>query len=399
MAAARASRLSLNRRQWLSASAAVAVSGSTLLAQEPKAQQPKRPANLLEFAGGQAAGGGAVGAVGDCKDCGGLGFLPLKNRKPYFHVEGQPLPKAADAVPHRYCPTCQAGKDDKDLVAEQTERFKTALDGHQKWEKETGFNLLRVETRHVEVHGQFPLPEAIKIGQAFESLAAHLQSLTGTMELTQTRPESYEIVALLEKPAMEHFRTVLEKIYTVEKLGEHWGLTKGVPAVDGFPLPFFYQTAADTKNRPYAHGICFLGGRKQVRVATNERAPRWLQEGFAEYCEFAGMKANLWRTVYNENPPPPLGSWAQQVRQLALAKQLRSWPEQMKRELRDYDARDYLQTFGMVAFLLQSDPQKFLALTRKLRTGLAEEKALEESYAMAIPALEAACVKWLAAGK
>jgi len=377
--------------------AAIAAAGSSLLGQEPKAQPPKRPASLQEFAG-QGPAGAPAGAAG-CNDCGGLGFLPLKNRRPYFHVEGQPLPKAADAVPHRYCPTCRADGNDKDLVAEQTERFKTALGGHQKWEKETEFNLLRVETRHIEVHGQFPAAEAIKIGQAFESLAAHLQTLTGTMELTQTRPDSFEMMALLEKPPMDHFRTVLERIYTVERLGEHWGLTRGVPAVDGFPLPFFYQTAEDTKRRPYAHGICFMGGRKLLRVATQERASRWLQEGFAEYCEFAALKANLWRTVYNDNPPPPMGSWAQQVRQLALGKQLRPWPEQRKRELRDWDARDYLQSFGMVAYLLQSDPKKFLELTRKLRAGLEEDKALEESYAMPQAALETACTKWLAGGK
>src|SRR5262245_58310 len=110
---------SLTRRQWLQSSAAVAgsLAAGSLIAQDAKKAAPKAPASLQEFAAqpaaGQAAIGQAVVKLGtDCNDCGGLGYLPLKNRRPYFHAEGQPLPKAADAVPHRYCPTCQAGKND-----------------------------------------------------------------------------------------------------------------------------------------------------------------------------------------------------------------------------------------------------------------------------------------------
>lgn len=333
----------------------------------------------------------------NCEDCGGLGFLPLKNRKPYFHVEGMPSPKAADAVPHRYCPKCQPDKKDEDLAAEQTERFKTALDGHKKWEKETNFQLVRIETRHVTVHAQMPLAECRDIGQGFENYAAHVQNLVGTMELTRTSPDKYEIMCLLGQPAFEHFRTVMEKLYTAEERGEMWSTTRGVRAVDHFLIPFFQEEQQFLKQRPPAHGVTFMAGRKQLYVQTGNRAPRWLAEGYAEYSEYVGLKKNLWHTVYNQNPGPTPGDWVGQVRQLAAGGQLRPWPEQMTRDLRDWDVRDYLQTFGMVTFLIQSEPKKFLRYTRNLRTGQEDAKALEEAYGKTIAQLEPECAKWIVA--
>lgn len=363
-----------SRREWLAASAAVAsiaVSGP-LLGQE----------DLLN----------------NCEECAGIGFLPLKNRKPYYHIEGMPPPKAADAVPHRYCPKCQQDKKDQALVDEQTERFKTALDAHKKWEKETGFSLTRIETRHITVHTQMSALECKEIGQAFENYAAHVQNLTGTMELTRTRPENYEMMCFLNEPPYQHFRTVMEKVYTREQLGNSWSVSRGSMAFDHFLLPFFYENQATLRMRPPAHGVAFMGGRRQMSLQTKYRAPLWLSEGYAEYSEFISLKRNLWHTVYNQNPGPEPGDWVSQVRQLANAGQLRSWETQMKRKLEDWDVRDYLQTFGMVTFLIQSEPKKFLSFTRRLRSGTDEKEALEAAYEKTIAKLEPECTKWLIAG-
>jgi hypothetical protein len=132
-------------------------------------------------------------------------------------------------------------------------------------------------------------------------------------------------------------------------------------------------------------------------VQTNYKAPRWLAEGYAEYSEYVGLKTNLWHTVYNQNPGPTPGDWVGQVRQLAAGGQLRPWAEQMTRDLQDWDVRDYLQTFGMVTFLIQSEPKKFLKYTRNLRAGQEDAKALEEAYGKTIEKLEPECAKWIIA--
>ncbi|WP_425615600.1 hypothetical protein NA78x_005525 [Anatilimnocola sp. NA78] len=334
----------------------------------------------------------------DCPDCGGLGFLPLKNRRPYFHVEGQPAPKAADAVPHRFCPKCQANRNQQELVDEQTARLKTARDSHQKWEKETNLQLTRVETRHVVVHTQMPSPECVKMAQGFENLVGHLQNLTGSMELTCTRPESYEQMCFVGSEPYEHFRSVMEKLYSLEERGPSWSVGRGLVAFDHTLMAFFYETPQTMKLRPPVHGVCFMGGRKQLNVATNYRAPRWLSEGFAEYCEFAALKKNLWRSVYNQNEGPKPGDWVSQLRELFAANRLRPWVEQTIRQLEDWDARDYLQSFGMVAFLLQTEPKKFLRCTRQLKAGVVAEKALEEAYETSIAKLDTEFGRWLQAG-
>ena len=341
---------------------------------------------------------GSQECLDPCEDCAGLGIMPLKNRKPYYHIEGQPPPKAENAMAARWCPKCQADKKDQELIDAQTERFKTALDAHKKWEKETGFSLTRIETRHIVVHTQMPPAECLKIAQGFEVLAAHLQDLTGNMELTRTRPETYEMMCFLEQPPFEHFRIVLEKLWTVDERGPSWSQSRGIGAFDHQLLPFFYETRVLLAQRPPVHGVCFMGGRRQLYVATNYRAPRWLAEGFAEYCEFVAMKKNLWHTVYNMNPGPTPGDWVSQVRQLAEAGQLRPWQEQMTRDIRDWDVRDYLQTFGMAAFLIQTKPKEFLSVTRKLRAGTEDKVAIEEAYGKTIDKLEPECTKWLVAG-
>ncbi|QDU30909.1 hypothetical protein ETAA8_60580 [Anatilimnocola aggregata] len=336
--------------------------------------------------------------AGDCPDCGGLGFLPLKKRRPYFRVEGQGGANAAESVPHRFCPKCRGDRNEQELVDEETERLKTALENHRKWEKETGFALKRVETRHIMVHAQMPVAECVKIGQGFENLAAHLQELTGSMELTRTRPDTYEQMSLFGPEAYAHFRTVLEKLYSVDERGPSWSVSRGLSAFDHTLIPFFQESAETIKNRPPVHGVCFMGGRKQLHVATNNRAPKWLAEGFAEYCEFAALKKNLWRTVYNQKEGPTPGDWVSQLRKFAVDKNLRPWVEQVERDIRDWDARDYLQIFGMTAFLLQTEPKKFLVYVRNLRTAADPTTALEEAYGKSIANLEPECNRWLIRG-
>ena len=103
----------LTRRQWLRTMSALvlwpasATWGQAAKSKAPKAAKSKSsqpPVTTEEFAARIPAA-----SVSNCDECGGLGRLPLKV---YVHVEGQAAAKAADSVPHRYCPACQAGKND-----------------------------------------------------------------------------------------------------------------------------------------------------------------------------------------------------------------------------------------------------------------------------------------------
>lgn len=333
-----------------------------------------------------------------CAACDGLGYVPLAKRTPYVWVEGQKLPKGAAAVPHQPCVVCEAGSPLAELALAEDKRLETATGPHLAWERDTGFSLTRVETRHAVIHCQLPAGESLKIGQAFERLHAELQKMLGSMRLSVTRPATYEIMALLEKPSYDHFRQIMEKRFTREQLGDNWALSRDAAAWDHSLLPFFYETRRTMLQRPHAHGVCFMGGRRQIQVASGYQAPIWLYEGFAELCEFLALRANLWRSVYNQNPGPRDGDWPIQLRQAAIGKNLRPWPEQFKRELRDWDAVDYLQTFGMTAYLFSQAPKKFLAYIRLLRERRPPEEALVAAYEKPVEELDAACLKWIVGG-
>jgi len=69
----------------------------------------------------------------------------------------------------------------------------------------------------------------------------------------------------------------------------------------------------------------------------------------------------------------------------------------MTRELRDWEALDHVQTMAMAAFLLESEPARFLKLLKRLRSGEEPVGALEETYKATTEELEQRCAKWLLA--
>lgn len=87
------------------------------------------------------------------------------------------------------------------------------------------------------------------------------------------------------------------------------------------------------------------------------------------------------------------------LRLLNSKRELRPWKDVLHRELREFTSIEYTQAFGMVSFLLRTQPRKFLQLTRLLREGRDIDAALEAAYSTKLPELEAACNRWIAAGK
>jgi hypothetical protein len=67
----------------------------------------------------------------------------------------------------------------------------------------------------------------------------------------------------------------------------------------------------------------------------------------------------------------------------------------MSRELRDWAPSDYVQVLGTVAFLLESEPAKFLRYLRQLAAGDDPLTALEQSYSATRHDLDQRCTRWL----
>jgi hypothetical protein len=329
-----------------------------------------------------------------CQRCNGVGRIPLMDARPLVWLKGTPLPSGQSAVGEQFCPLCQSTADPAALAAEKKAQLEAALEKNKQWEKRMTGKLACIVTRHATVHTQLTPSQARNVGNAIESLTLHLKNLTQSLLLTPTRPDTLELVLLWEKPSWDRFRKAMESLYTIEQLGSSWYSASQYNAYDHVATPHMYETPQSLRTRPPSCGAVFLVGRRQLNLATDWHAPFWLVEGFAAYGDHAVHKVNRWYTVYDVKQIP-VGDWLAQARQLASDSKLRTWKELMNRELRDWEAIDHIQSMAMAAFLLESEPNHFLDLTKRLKRGEQEMPALETAYRTNLAALEDRLPRWL----
>jgi hypothetical protein len=334
----------------------------------------------------------------NCPRCGGFGRIPLTDARPFVWLKGSPLPTGQSMAGEQFCSVCQPSGNAAAIVAEAKEQLEAAVAKSKQWEERMGGKLACVVTRHATIHTQLMPAQARAVGTAVESLTLHLKKISGSMGLTVTRPDTLELMLLWEKPAWEQFRKVMEGLYALEQLGESWASARQYNAYDHVAIPHMYETPQSVRTRPPACGAVFLVGRRQLNLATDWRAPFWLAEGFAAYSDHTVHNVNRWFTVYSVKQVP-VGDWLGEARKLAADTKLRGWQEMVKRELRDWEAADHEQSMAMVAFLVETEPAKFLDLLRRLKSGDNEAAALEGAYRAKREELEERFSRWLLAAK
>lgn len=332
-----------------------------------------------------------------CPRCGGVGRVPISDAKPWVWMKGSAAPKwDAATVGEQFCPVCQSEKKTSELVAEAKASVEAALEKNKQWEDRTGWKLACVATRQAVVHTQLTNVQARAVGQAIETLTLHMKRVTDSLLLASTRPDTLELMILWEKSAWDKFRKVMEKLYTLEQLGPAWTSAQLYNAYDHINTPHTYETPKSINIRPPSCGAVFIIGRRQLSLAADWHAPFWLAEGFAAYCDNVVHKANRWYSVYDVKTIPT-GDWLVDAKKLASESKLRLWKDMIKRELRDWEAQDHVQTMAAAAFLLESEQAKFLKLLKRLRDREDQTAALEEAYKATLDELQDRCAKWLLA--
>jgi hypothetical protein len=121
-----------------------------------------------------------------------------------------------------------------------------------------------------------------------------------------------------------------------------------------------------------------------------------LAEGFSAYCDNVVHKLNRWYTVYSPRQIP-VADWLVEARKLAGDRKHQPWITMVKREMRDWEKNDHVQTTSMVAFLLEAEPAKFLNYVNRLKNREEQNAALEEAFEATFDQLEERWKKWLAA--
>jgi hypothetical protein len=333
-----------------------------------------------------------------CPQCRGIGLVPLVRPKPFIYLEGSSSFRPADAALAQYCPACQSKMDKEMLAAEAARQHEAALLKHKEWEERTGWRLVLVQTRHATIHAQHQPAEARRIGQAIEALTIHLQKTTASLELTPTQPGFYQQVLLLGEPSWEKFRKVMEGLYTAEQLGQAWQPARQALAYDFPDVPHAYIQPERIRELPPEYQAVKFAATRSMMLATNWKAPNWLWEGLGSYGQQAALGDVRIATVYSSDRGPKAVYTFRDARQQAVHKRLRPWPDMIGRDLRDFEPADYTQSMGMVAFLLDTEPAKFLDLLRLLKAGQECQTALEETYGKDLAELGQASAKWLIRG-
>jgi hypothetical protein len=329
---------------------------------------------------------------GTCLYCLGLQFVPLTSPKPYVHVEGEKPPRPETCVPWRPCPHCQKDRDRKELVDAETARLATSLEGHKSWEERTGRLYTRVETRHATIHSQLSSDATKRQGAAVEELAAHLQKLTRSILLTQSRPDKLDI--LIHADGAAHARFLEKAAGFPEFTGTtDWLFVSTLGGFTGEKTIVF--NAGKFKDVPAENVTLSYFAGYNMRLATEHKSRDWLTAGFQYYCEHAITKKNRVYTMSYKATEPPLGQdWNVEAKKALGAKRKRDFEQMFRVGLADYMAADHVQAYSMVSFLLTTEPRQFLRLVQHVAAGQTDPEAVEGAYGKPLKELEGAWVKW-----
>jgi hypothetical protein len=331
-----------------------------------------------------------------CRRCRGLGIVPNFSAVPFVFVEGQAPFNAEDAAIGQPCPLCRAGGKKEGLAEEARRQHESAIALHAQWEERMGQELLLVQTRHVLIHTQLKPADARRCGQKIEESTLRIQKAASSLALTPTRPADYQQMLLWGEPSWKRFREVMQTLYTPEQLGENWHNAGRGMMYDHVAIAHCYFTPKSARDLPPEYFAVKLAATRQIYTAAGLDAPPWLVEGFASYAQQAVFDAARVFTIYSLDRGPGVAVTRGEASRQSAAGKFRPWDKLLARELRDFEKPDYPQSLAMVAFLLDTEPAKFIRLTELLKARTVCQAALEEAYGKPIGDLEAAAAKWLA---
>jgi hypothetical protein len=328
-----------------------------------------------------------------CKVCLGTTFVPLANRRPFVHTEGERAPSAATCVPWRFCPRCSRDGDASELVEAEAERLKSAGHSNLFWEGRSGLKLVRVESRHVAHHCDLPTDMARRQGQAAETLAAFLQQKTKSVFLTQTRPGVYEQLFVWDKP--KYFKMIeLCKSIDEFKGVNDWHLLSQCSGFSGRITTI--NNASEGDPTPPEHFTVSGMGMRQVGAATGGKAGDWLDCGFAYCCEYSVLnKVRVHYIDYQVNETRLGDDWLVEARRHLEMKKIHKWNELVRIPLQSWSSATHLSAFAYVAHLFRTDPRKFCLVCLAIREGQNDVQAVESVYGKPLEELERDCYRWL----
>ena len=329
----------------------------------------------------------------DCKRCMGVGYVPVPTLVPYVYMHGERPPNPQRMIPWLYCKECMKDRDNKELSALEAERFARSMENNKKWDTLLApqkIKLVHVETRHVLLHCELPPTLAKQVGAMMDKLTTLLQKRSRSVMLTQTRPDTHEIVILSSNSSYNKLITLLEKASPgndMSMMRDSSGFSMGKTAV--------FNAAGPGGGPPQPMAMAIHQFSKMlIGTACGGKAPPWLMQGFASHCENQLTRRNLCYTFSYELNDVQFGeNWNQDIRKFALKGKLKKWEYIFPIDLIGLKALDYLTCYSMINFFM-GDPTRFVKMVAEIRDGAESAAAIEKSYGRKIKDLQVMWANW-----
>ncbi|MGD0094663.1 MAG: hypothetical protein ABSE73_32535, partial [Planctomycetota bacterium] len=316
-----------------------------------------------------------------CEKCMGTKFLPRLPFVPYVSLQ-RDMPNPAAAVPWQYCPQCQHEANNSALLQAEAERLKTVPEAHRRWVERTGLQLLYAETHHVALHAQLSEASLRQVAGALEKLAQCLEEATFTTVLCQTRPATHELLIFSDQKGTTAYKHIRPR-QGGEDDERH---RQFVMAVPGAP--------------PVENQALFRLGRMFMAEATDGKAPAWLEEGFAAWCENAVAHRILnYPQTAAADAVKPGENWNAALRRLASQGKLPRLDHVFSMSRGNMTPTDYAAGYSLVEFLLKSNPREFVRFVLELRSGTATAAALDRVLGRNVGELQALWAQRVASGQ
>ncbi|MGD0091171.1 MAG: hypothetical protein ABSE73_14740 [Planctomycetota bacterium] len=354
-----------------------------------------------------------------CAQCLGTGYLPIFPGHAYIHFAKDPIPNVLEAVPWGYCPKCQTKANPAQLIQAEAQRLRDdkAKANQQTYEQTSRLKFLRAETQHITLYMQVAdapqregaRPAVTKPGEtrrveerahtelkevaaALEQLKMHLELATRTTVLSQTRPDTHEMLILWDVPS---YNIAIDGLLT-QSSADDKVLARKAAGVNGRHRAFFNSYLGEPAiPRPTKHMALFMLGQMLMLEAIDGKTYPWLTEGFGAYCEHAVTKQNLCYSFEYELNEIHFGSnWDADMRRVARETKLKPWRQIFTLDLGGAKPADYLAFYSIVSFLM-SDAPRFALFTLEVRNGSDCATALEKSYGRKLEDLQSMWANWV----
>src|SRR5579862_426459 len=333
-----------------------------------------------------------------CKVCMGLGIVPNLPYKAYYKVIGETPPSPDYQPPWKTCAACQKNTDSKWITEDMKFRQKAAQERHAQFEEKAGKKMALILTPYVAIHSTLPPGTNRTIAMKLEKLMDILQTNSKSMVLSNTRPDSDDIVLLNDDKS---FLTYLDHTFDEKLQGDQKALMKKGTGWGHFHFSLAKTNVPNATPDSQASQAVYNMGGLLIKSATDDKAKAWLVEGFQCYCENATLGTNNnYSFVYEPNTKVKFGkNWNADIKTYAVKGQLKPWDQIFSFNLEGMKALDYLSCYSVVSCLIKSDARLFDKMVQFIREGDDSATAIEKAYGLKIADMQNKWAAWAATQK